>query len=108
MTFHRPSGQPGVVDIDRPEVIELMADVAAAVARRGAAVPEDIYELILREIPRLRGDKQVLALLASSVDSNVGTCLQIMQHRIDLAVVRAPAADGPHAGPDRHAGLTCG
>src|SRR5712691_2768347 len=92
MTFHRPSGQPGVVDIDRPEVIELMADVAAAAARRGAAVPEDIYELILWEIPQLRGDKPVPALLASSVDSNVGTCLQIMQHRIDLAVVRAPAA----------------
>ena len=34
----------------------------------------------------------MLALLASSVDSNVDTCLQIMQHRIDLAAVRAPAA----------------
>ena len=28
--------------------------------------------------------------LASSVDSNVDTCLQIMPHRIDLAAVRAP------------------
>jgi len=48
--------------------------------------------VILREIPPLRDDKPVLALLASSVDSNVDTCLQIMQHRIDLAAVRAPAA----------------
>jgi hypothetical protein len=80
------------VDMDRPAVAELMADVAAAVGRRVAAVREDVYETILREIPQLRDDKPVLALLASSVDSNVDTCLQIMQHRIDLADVQAPAA----------------
>ena len=34
----------------------------------------------------------MLALLASSVHSNVGTCLQIMQHQIDLNAVVAPAA----------------
>ena len=49
---------------------------------------EDVYEVILREIPQLRDDKPVLALLASSVDSNVDTCLQIMQHQIDLATCR--------------------
>jgi len=80
------------VDIDGPAVAELMADVAAAVSRRAAAVSEDVYEVILREIPELRGDKPVLALLASSVHSNVGTCLQIMQHQIDLSAVQAPAA----------------
>ena len=80
------------VDIDGPGVAELVADVAAAVARRVAAASADVYEVILREIPQLRDDKPVLALLASSVDSNVGTCLQIMQHRIDLAAVQAPAA----------------
>jgi DNA-binding PucR family transcriptional regulator len=85
------------VDIDRPAVAELMADVAAAVAHRGAAVSEDVYEAILREIPQLRDDKPVLTLLASSVDSNVDTCLQIMQHRIDLAAVRAPAAATEYA-----------
>jgi hypothetical protein len=78
--------------MDRPPVAELMADVAAAVGRRVAPVSEDVYEVILREIPELRDDKPVLALLASSVDSNVDTCLQIMQHQIDLAVVQAPAA----------------
>ena len=39
----------------------------------------------------------MLTLLASSVDSNVDTCLQIMQHRIDLAVVRAPVAATEYA-----------
>ncbi len=80
------------VDTDRPAVAELMADAAAAVARRAARVSEDVYEVIIRGIPQLRDDKPVLALLASSVDSNVDTCLQIMQHWIDLTAVRAPAA----------------
>jgi DNA-binding PucR family transcriptional regulator len=85
------------VEIDRPGVAELMADVAAVVARRGAAVSEDVYEAILQEIPQLRDDQPVLTLLASSVDSNVDTCLQIMQHRIDLAAVQAPAAATEYA-----------
>ena len=85
------------VEIDRPAVAELMADVAAAVARRGTAVSEDVYDAILQEIPQLRDDKPVLTLLASSVDSNVDTCLQIMQHRIDLDAVRAPAAATEYA-----------
>jgi DNA-binding PucR family transcriptional regulator len=80
------------VDIDSPADVGLMSDVAAAVSRRAAAVSGDVYEVILREIPQLSDDKPVLALLASSVDSNVDTCLQIMQHRIDLAAVHAPAA----------------
>jgi hypothetical protein len=70
----------------------IMAEVAAAVARRSAAVSGDVYEVILREVPQLRDDTPVLALLASSVDSNVDTCLQIMQHRIDLTAVQAPTA----------------
>ena len=78
--------------MDGPAVVELLAGVAAAVSRRAAAVSEDVYEVILREIPELRDDKPVLALLASSVHSNVGTCLQVMQHQIDLSAVQAPAA----------------
>jgi DNA-binding PucR family transcriptional regulator len=75
-----------------PAVTGLMANVAAVVGRQVAAVSADVFEVILREIPELREDKPVLALLASSVDSNIGTCLQIMQHRIDLSDVAAPAA----------------
>jgi hypothetical protein len=85
------------VDIDGPEVAELVADVAAAVSRRAAAVSEDVYEVVLREVPELRDDKSVLDLLSSSVHSNVGTCLQIMQHQIDLSAVQAPAASLEYA-----------
>jgi PucR C-terminal helix-turn-helix domain/GGDEF-like domain len=80
------------VDIDGPAVAGLVADVAAAVSRRAAVVSEDVYEVVLREIPELRDDKSVLALLASSVHSNVGTCLQVLQHQIELSAVHAPAA----------------
>jgi DNA-binding PucR family transcriptional regulator len=69
-----------------------MARVAATVSRQVGAVSENVYEVILREIPELHDDKAVLTLLASSVDSNVGTCLQIVQHHIDLSAVHAPAA----------------
>jgi hypothetical protein len=55
------------VDVDCPAAVaELMGDVAAAVGRRVAAVRTDVYETIVREIPQLREDKPVLALLASS------------------------------------------
>ena len=69
-----------------------MASVAAAVSRRAAAVSEDVYAVTRREIPELGDDQTVLVLFASSIDSNVSTCLQIMQHQIDLAAVHAPAA----------------
>ncbi|HEY1917804.1 MAG TPA: helix-turn-helix domain-containing protein [Streptosporangiaceae bacterium] len=71
---------------------DIMAEVAAAVARRAAAVHEDVYHVILRDIPQLHDDKPLLALLASSVDSNVDACLQIMQHEIDPATAAAPVA----------------
>jgi len=78
--------------MDGPGVAELMARVAVTVSRQAAAVSENVYAVILREIPELHDDKAVLTLLASSVDSNVGTCLQIVQHQIDLSAVHAPAA----------------
>jgi hypothetical protein len=80
------------VDMDPPAVAELLASVAAAVSRQAATVSGNVYEVTVREIPELHDDQTVLALFASSIDSNVGTCLQIMQHQIDLAAVHAPAA----------------
>ncbi|MGD0555487.1 MAG: helix-turn-helix domain-containing protein [Streptosporangiaceae bacterium] len=85
------------MDTVRPTVAGLMASVAAAVSRRVTEVCENVYEVTLREIPELHDDQAVLALFASSIHSNVGTCLQIMQHQIDLAAVRAPAASLEYA-----------
>ena len=57
----------------------------------------DIYGLIVREIPQLRGDKRVLTLLEASVGENVATLLHIIQHGIELENVRAPAAAEEYA-----------
>jgi hypothetical protein len=81
-----------VVEVPTEHWPGIMAGVAAAVGRRPAAVREDVYDVILREIPQVRDDKPLLARLASSVEANADTCLQIMQHRIDLTTVAAPAA----------------
>jgi PucR C-terminal helix-turn-helix domain/GGDEF-like domain len=80
------------VDVSTERWPCVMAEVAAAVGQQAAAVRQDVYDVIARDIPELREDQPLLALLASSVDSNVDTCLQIMQHQIDLATVQAPAA----------------
>jgi DNA-binding PucR family transcriptional regulator len=85
------------VDIDGPVVAGLVADVAAAVSQQVAVVSEDVYAVVLREIPELADDQSILALLSSSVHSNVGTCLQILQHQIELSTVHAPAASLEYA-----------
>jgi DNA-binding PucR family transcriptional regulator len=77
-------------DMQGPGVAELAAGVAAAVARQPVA--QDVLDVIVREMPQLEEDKTLLALLASSVDGNVETCLQVMQHQIGLSAVQAPAA----------------
>jgi hypothetical protein len=53
------------MDMDYPAVAELVANVATAMGRRAAAVSEDVYKAILREIPQLDDDKPLGALLAS-------------------------------------------
>jgi sugar diacid utilization regulator len=78
------------MDTDGQGLADLVAAVAAAVPRR--AVSADVLRAIVREIPQLEEDKQLLGLLTSSVDSNVDMCLQVMQHRLDLSAVQAPAA----------------
>ena len=57
----------------------------------------DIYGLIVREIPQLRGDKRVLTLLEASVGENVATLLHVIQHSIELENVHAPAAAEEYA-----------
>jgi DNA-binding PucR family transcriptional regulator len=85
------------VDRSSPSVAQSAADVSAALTPRAAEISADIYHLIVREIPQLRGDKRVLALLEASVGGNVTTLLHVMQHGIDLEQVHAPAAAQEYA-----------
>jgi len=85
------------MDRSSPSAAESASAVSAALDPRAAEVYADIYGLIVREIPQLRSDKRVLALLESSVAENVATVLHILQHGIDVEKVRAPAAAEEYA-----------
>jgi DNA-binding PucR family transcriptional regulator len=80
-----------------PSPAESTFEVSAALVPRAAELAADIYRLIVQEIPVLRGDPRVLALLEASVAENVSTVLHILQHGIDLEDVRAPAAAAEYA-----------
>lgn len=80
-----------------PSAAESASEVSAALVPRSAELAADIYHLIVQEIPALRGDRRVLALLEASVAENVSTLLHILQHGIDLENVRAPAAAQEYA-----------
>ena len=63
MTFHHPSGQNGAMDSDRPEVIELVSDVAAAVAHLAAGeVRARIEEQISARVQNARAALARVAL----------------------------------------------
>ncbi len=85
------------MDSSNTSAAESVSDVSAALVPRTAEVAADIYRLIVREIPQLRGDKRVLTLLEASVGENVATMLHILQHGIDLENVHAPAAAEEYA-----------
>ena len=72
-------------------------DVSSALTPRTAELAADVYDLIVREIPQLRGDQQVLTLLEASVEENVATVLHVLQHGIDLENVHAPVAAAEYA-----------
>src|SRR6266571_3159512 len=85
------------MDRSSPSAAESASAVSAALDPRAAEMSADIYGLIVRDIPQLRSDKRVLALLESSVAENVATMLHILQHGIDLEKVHAPAAAEEYA-----------
>ena len=86
-----------------PSVAQRAADVSGALTPRTAELATEIYDLIMREIPLLRGDKQVLTLLEASVGENVATLLHVLEHGIDLENVHLPVAAAEYARRSRSA-----
>jgi PucR C-terminal helix-turn-helix domain/GGDEF-like domain len=80
-----------------PAVIQAASEVSRALTPQAAGLSAEIYRLILGQIPQLRDDRPVLALLEASVSENVVTLLDILQHGIDLEKVRAPVAAEEYA-----------
>lgn len=85
------------VDRSEPSAAGSASEVAAILVPRTAQVSADVYDLIVREIPELRSDSRVLALLEASVGENVATVLHILQHGIDVEQVHAPVAAEEYA-----------
>jgi DNA-binding PucR family transcriptional regulator len=82
--------------LSRPRA-ESASEVSAALSPRSAEISADIYQLIVREVAPLRGDRRILTLLEASVGENVATMVHILQHGIDLEKVHAPAAAEEYA-----------
>jgi PucR C-terminal helix-turn-helix domain/GGDEF-like domain len=80
------------VDQASAAVVQSAAEVSGALGPRSGELSAEIYHLIVREIPQLRADRQVLTLLAASIGENVATVLHILEHGIDPDQVHAPAA----------------
>jgi hypothetical protein len=92
-----PAAYDASMDRLNPSVAQRAADVSGALTPRTAELATEIYDLIVREIPLLRSDKQVLTLLEASVGENVATMLHVLQHGIDLENVHAPVAAAEYA-----------
>jgi DNA-binding PucR family transcriptional regulator len=93
----KPAAYYSSVDRSSAPVVQSVSDVSSSLTSRTAEMSADIYGLIVREIPQLRGDKRVLTLLEASVGENVATLLHIIQHGIVLENVHAPAAAEEYA-----------
>jgi len=85
------------MDRSSPSAAESAAETSGALTSRTAEMSDDIYRLIVQEIPQLRGDKRVLTLLEASVGENVATMLHVLQLSIDMEKVHAPAAAEEYA-----------
>jgi hypothetical protein len=80
------------VEGERPSVDDCLASVARAVKQRRAEISRDLRERIVDVVPELRDETVVVDLLLSSVESNVTTLLDVLQHGIDPDTVEPPAA----------------
>jgi hypothetical protein len=83
------------MDVDSPSVAQRVSEVAGVLRTDDLAA--DVFDLIVSEIPQLRADRRVLALLDASVTENVATVLHILQHGIDVEQVHSPAAAKEYA-----------
>ncbi|BDH55732.1 hypothetical protein [Tsukamurella sp. PLM1] len=68
------------------------AEVIVRMEPRVAEVTDAVRDVILAQIPELRGDTQLVQLLRASVDGNIVTIFAAIRHGIDVAGVTAPVA----------------
>src|SRR6266704_6625757 len=69
-----------------------LSAVGAAAGARLLELTRDIWRLLTDDIPELRGDHIVEALLEASIEENVTTLLHVFEHGTAAENVDAPAA----------------
>ncbi|KXO89425.1 PucR family transcriptional regulator [Tsukamurella pseudospumae] len=72
--------------------VSAAAAVITRMEPRLAAVTDAVRDVILAQIPELRGDTQLVELLRASVEGNISTIFAAIRHGIDVAGVTAPVA----------------
>lgn len=79
--------------VDEAAVTERISHIAAMLATRAAELTTAMVNVYEQEVPSLlQHDERTVSLLASSVQQNIETAMQIFQHGIDVANVEAPLA----------------
>ncbi|MFD4653185.1 MULTISPECIES: PucR family transcriptional regulator [unclassified Streptomyces] len=71
---------------------ECLSAVASKVAAHTPEVSRDVWELVIAEIPQLRGDGIILNTLKASVEENIATLLHGFENVMPLDNVEGPAA----------------
>jgi hypothetical protein len=64
----------------------------AAVSLRLVEVSHDLWQRLIDDIPELNGDDALVSLLSASVEANVATMLDVLEHGMALDTLDAPAA----------------
>ncbi|MFD4548547.1 PucR family transcriptional regulator [Streptomyces sp. NPDC058251] len=74
------------------EAVKCLSVVASNVAVRIPEVSQDVWELVISEIPELRGDGIIVNTLRASVEENIATLLHGFENDMPLGNVEGPAA----------------
>jgi DNA-binding PucR family transcriptional regulator len=79
--------QPSIDAVDRE-----LSSVGAAAGKRLRELTQEIWRLLIEDIPELRGDDVLAQLLDASIEENVMTLLHAFEHGIPPDRVDPPAA----------------
>jgi hypothetical protein len=70
--------------VDSVEAAKRLSVVASGVAAHISEVSQDVWELVIAEIPQLRGDEIILNILKASVEENIATLLHVFENDMPL------------------------
>ncbi|GDY33071.1 PucR family transcriptional regulator [Gandjariella thermophila] len=83
--------------VDEGVVLQHTSRIAVTLRENTAELTAELIERYERDIPPLRDDERMMALLSSSVFQNLETAMSILEHSIDIEETEAPAAANEYA-----------